>query len=441
MSHKRDFESSGIKADDSVCNNSDSKKMKNGLICQHLDHAFRTFAAKLISSLLKQKTQNLEDNQDAPSSSAVMISPLSIYLALGMTMAGARKTTLMQMLQGMSLLGSANEISEKEFMEWREEYFKKYIQKLMFLVKEEEISIANRLFVDQKMELADDYANFTKETFDSSVEPCSFTTDFENERCKINKWIETNTNHMIRDLIPVGGVTQHTDMVLANAIFFLGTWNEAFDVANTTKEVFHTLQSNKKKVSMMNKTSVNVQFGQDEEEQYRWVKLPYKNETFSMLFIVPHSELTIDNEKEFHDWLEQQLSSPNTVFQTYSEKLSKLSIPKFKLQCKLDLSSTLRDAPFNMTHAFNERNANFDGMTREALSQTLKNPPYLQSILHECVVEVDEQGTTAAAATAVARRRSKSKASSKEFVVNRPFAFLIMHEETIVFCGKVNSII
>ncbi|KAG2391949.1 hypothetical protein C9374_013434 [Naegleria lovaniensis] len=439
MSHKRDFESSGIEADDdSVCNNSDSKKTKNGLICQNLDHAFRIFTAKLMSSILKQQTLNLEDHDYTPSQ-AVMISPLSIYLALGMTMVGARKTTLMQMLQGMSLLGSANEISENEFMEWRLEYFKKYIQLLMSLVKQEEIKIANKLFVDQKMELTDDYANFTKETFDSSVEICNFKKDFETERCKINKWIETNTNHMIRDLIPVGGVNQLTDLVIANAIFFLGTWNEAFDVVNTTKEVFHTLQRNKKKVSMMNKTSVNVQFGQDEEKQYRWVKLPYKNENFSMIFIVPHSELTTDNEKEFHDWLEQQLSSPNKVFQTHSEKLSKLSIPKFKLQFKLDLASTLPHTPFNMSHAFDKRNANFEGMTREALS--LKNPPYLQNILHECVVEVDEQGTKAAAATVVVGMNCLiDKTSLKEFVVNRPFAFLIVHEETIVFCGKVNSI-
>ena len=368
----------------------------------------------------------------------LIYSPISIFMALSMTMSGSAGETLSEMLKAMSMNCSA-----ENFATWKETTMKPFMSnmsKQVLTKNPKEISVVNRIYVAQDLQVKKDFENYVKLVFDSSVEKCNFQGNHDAERIKINKFVESVTNNLVKDLLAPPVVTSDTRAILVNAIYFLGSWKYKFDKKQTKEnEVFYMANKKKSKVALMKKTKAKTQFGSD--LYCKWVTLPYSNTDFSMTFFLPFDELTDvteSSEKEFDEWLTKKMSSSTGMgskkFTTRETELGTLAIPRFNAEFDISLAEILQQPPFSMTTAFGT--ANFSNLADEPLK--------ISDVIHKAVIKVNEEGTEAAAATAVvmARGCSPKVSVSENFIANRPFSFVITHEptQTILFMGKINNL-
>jgi serpin B len=223
----------------------------------------------------------------------------------------------------------------------------------------------------------------------------------------------------IKDLLLPGDIDNMTKMVLTNAIYFKGDWARTFDEKATRDGQFAVSAEKKVAVPMMSRTA---EFPCAQAEGLQVLEMPYKGEELAMVVLLPdrksslealEAKLTAEN---LDGWL-KPLRSQNVA----------VSLPKFKLEWRLDLKETLQG--MGMTDAFGPGKADFSAMdgTREL---------YISKVIHKAFVAVDEKGTEAAAATAVVMR---DWGLPPRFIIDRPFVFLIRDRKTgsILFLGRV----
>ena len=363
----------------------------------------------------------------------VIFSPFSIFMALSMASVGAAELTLSEMLKGLSV-----KCNTQQFEEWKEVEMKPFMSNVMkkiVLDNTKELSLANRLFVSKRSELQERFQTFTKEAFDTQVQLCNFEEDPQGEANNINLWVESVTNNLVKNLIKE--LTVDTKVVIVNAIYFLGNWKEQFSKELTLEnQPFYQMNNVTSKANMMNKRKVKTQYGSD--DLYKWVTLPYSNQEFSMTFFLPHDQTTIteDSESNFNEWLVGKLNK-GANFPTQKEELTLLAIPKFNAEFDIELKDILKQEPFSMESAFSDR-ANFSQLSK---TDDLK----IGNVIHKAVIKVTEEGTEAAAATAIVFKNKKKcvgkKTETKDFIANRPFSFIITHNSTsmVLFAGKINS--
>ncbi len=233
----------------------------------------------------------------------------------------------------------------------------------------------------------------------------------------INEWVEGQTAGRIEDLLPEDAVTRDTRLVLTNALYFKGAWRSPFDANATQDAPFRTLEGGTRQVRMMRRSDV---FPRMAGEGFDAVALPYVGRAFRMLVIIPH-------EGRFAE-VEARLSAGflDGVRAGLKSSFISLGFPRFEVKQAFPLPEPLK--ALGMVDAFSDR-ADFSGMTGQ---QGLK----LTHAQHQGFVSVDEQGTEAAAATAI----SAGPTSMPEaFVVDRPFLFLIEDVETkgVLFLGRI----
>jgi len=235
----------------------------------------------------------------------------------------------------------------------------------------------------------------------------------------INTWVEEQTNNKIKDLIPQGMITPLTRLVLTNAIYFKGTWAIQFDPTDTKKQDFRVNSEKTVQADMMSLTE--EEFNYTETDDLQILELPYKGDELSMLILLPKEnlnkiELTLEN-------LEQWRSS-------LRERELNIYIPKFKFETKYFMSKDLKE--MGMPTAFGE-GADFSGMTGD-------KKLFISQVIHQAFVEVNEEGTEAAAATALTMVES-AVTKPTLFKADHPFIFIIQQKETgnILFIGRVND--
>ncbi|KAG2379570.1 hypothetical protein C9374_006687 [Naegleria lovaniensis] len=407
-----------------------------------------TNSQRLFASHLYQALQNEthSDQQTRSSSSSpnepmnIIFSPFSVFMALSMTMCGASNETLRDMASGLSI-----PFSMDQFAEFKQQVMKPFMSKMMKQVLDKnssELALANRIYVAHNATLVKEFQDFVKEAFDSQVETCNFEQNASNERIKINEWVEKQTNHLIKNLLPQQAVNRDTRVILVNAIYFLGTWKTQFDKKLTkNNQLFYLLNHDEQskdrtcKVTMMNMSNAKVPYGSN--NCYKWVRLYYSNTEFSMTLVLPESnpqQVTVESEKKLDEFISQQVASP-CPFSTSETKLTTLSIPKFNIEYETSMSEILKQTPFSMTSAF--QNSDFSNLSAN-------EPLQISDVIHKAVIKVDESGTEAAAATAVVMTRcaAVSHKPTYAFIANRPFGLIIRHEptETVLFMGKVNRL-
>ncbi|EFC41149.1 predicted protein [Naegleria gruberi] len=360
----------------------------------------------------------------------LVFSPLSIFMALLMTLGGADGETLTVMKKALHIA-----INNTDIKRWRENTMKGYVKDTMSLVKNnpDMISMANRIFLEQSSMILEDYKSWVENTFEVSVQLSNFVGNSNEERLKINEWVEKQTNNLVKNLLSSSSIDSSTVIVLVNCIYFLGKWKTTFNVSETlSNQVFRTVNGDTNSATLMNMRNKQILYG--ENSQVKYVNLPYENPGYSMYFVMSSDDATISDstEKETEKWLSEQLknNSLKQVLPTLEKKLNHLTIPKFEIEYDISLKDILSKQPFDMSVAFS---AHCD------LSNMIGNSIQISDVIHKSVIRVSEQGTEAAAATAVIGTR-KSKPRIYNFVADRPFIFVIAHEDTILFMGKVNKL-
>ena len=275
--------------------------------------------------------------------------------------------------------------------------------------------------------------------FHAPAELCDFVNHAVEETDKINKWVENQTNNKIQNLIPEP-LSTNTAMVLVNAIYFLGGWKAPFQTEQTQKgATFRSIQSSNGKVDMMCKYEDNVQYGTN--GLYKWISLPYENHEYEMTFILPTTDaITAESENQFNKWFSTKIKEGKLMSQTFKsnwEDLATIHIPKFRIEFALELADTLKEAPFNMANPFS-LSADFSRMT------TSPNAIFISKVVHKAFIEVNEQGTEAAAATAIEEEDGcmcEDEVETKDFIADRPFIYVLHHKASgsILFIGKYNK--
>lgn len=284
------------------------------------------------------------------------------------------------------------------------------------------LNTANAIWVQNDYPVLQDYLLINKNYFSANVQNMDFKTESEKARQTINQWVSDRTNDRINDILPMGSITPSTRLVLANAIYFKGNWKEQFEKKYTRDEDFKVSKDLTIKAPMMNLDPNKVYFRYAETEDIQALEIPYKGDEISMLILLPkENDLSI---------AEKYLD--NSKFTDITNNLQKeqmpIKIPKFKFTTDFSLSEDLKI--MGMPTAFTP-DADLSGMTgnRDLMITTA---------IHKAFVEVNEEGTEAAAATVWSV--GESMAMPKDtFYADHPFIFMIRENSTgnILFIGRV----
>ena len=287
-----------------------------------------------------------------------------------------------------------------------------------------DLSTVNDLWMRQGLSPNQTYLDTVKRYYGGQVTNLDFASRPEPSRQTINKTIANHTKQMIPELLPEGSIKSSTAAVLTNAVYFKSEWAQPLALRNW-EQPFYNLDGTTTDVNLM--YGIN-HFDYMEDEQVQVVELPYKGDDLSMLIVLPKSKEPVAIQK-----LVDNLST--TQINQWTEQLENrkvfLIIPKFKLQESYQMESLL--TKMGMPIAFGSR-ADFSLFNDE---QSLA----VDSIIHKAVVEVDEKGTVAAAATSIVIKPI-SASYNAEFTADHPFIFMIKDNKTdaILFLGQVNKL-
>ncbi|MEK6981324.1 MAG: serpin family protein [Candidatus Micrarchaeota archaeon] len=342
----------------------------------------------------------------------VFFSPYSISSALAITYEGAKGQTAQEIQKVFYF-------SENESV--RRSGFASIYNNLNKANKSYNLSTANALWIQKDYSILQSYKDIVKNYYGAEATNVDFVNQLEQSRLMINNWIENETNQKIKDMIGPNDLDQNIRLIITNAIYFKGSWETKFDKSLTKEEDFEVTSTKIVKAQMMKKTK---SFNYFEDERLQILELPYKDNELSMLIILPKEEMTS---------LESNLSLEN--LNRWKQKMQTqevdVSIPKFKFQSKYYLGKNLID--LGMSTSFDSSKADFSGITgNKDLS--------ISEVIHQAFVEVNEEGTEAAAATAV-EMKPMTLPSPPVFKADHPFIFIIQDKGTgsIIFIGKVND--
>jgi len=360
----------------------------------------------------------------------LFFSPYSISTALAMTYAGAKGQTESQMAKVLHFPTPPNEATTTLTNEQKMQFhsaFGKIVKDLNARGEKGryELTVANALWGQKSYEFLKEFLELIKANYDGQLNEVDFVEATEAARKTINAWVEQKTKDKIKELIKPGVLDAMTRLVLTNAIYFKGNWASQFKEEQTRNAPFTLLNGDKVKVPMMNQTG---QFPYAETESFQALELPYVDNELSMIVFLPKE---IDGLKEFeHEFTLDNLSQ-------WLSKLHKreviVFIPKFKMTSEFSLASVLKS--MGMTDAFMPNTADFSGMTG-------KKDLCISAVIHKAYVDINEEGTEAAAATAVTMKLTAvGPSQTPVFRADHPFVFLIRDNQTgnILFIGRVTN--
>jgi serpin B len=292
------------------------------------------------------------------------------------------------------------------------------------------LRVASRLFGEKSYTFDPAYLELTRGAFGSGLGPVDFRSAFEAARAAINAWVEKETERRIRELVPPGGVSRETRLVLVNAIYFLGKWGRPFEASSTRPAPFHATPTAVRDVPTMHQTgSFRLAAG----DGARALELPYAGGGLSLLLVLPDA---VDGLPA----VERSLDAArlDALVAGLAPTRVRVALPKFEVDppSSLPLGETLRG--MGLAAAFDREKADFTGIA---------DPPdprdrlVLAEVFHKAFVRVDEAGTEAAAATAASMVRAASIAPPPEveFRADHPFLFYLRDVESglVLFAGRV----
>jgi len=369
------------------------------------------------------------------------ISPYSIDSALAMTFVGADGETRSEMAR---VLHFPNDGVVPASFSALQDSLEQMSTKTAELVKESKkfggpsepitLNIANHLFAQKGYHFREVYLSLVKQNFGGAFEPLDFIADPAAATQRINKWVADQTRDRIRDLIPGGALDKTTRLVLANALYLKAPWASEFSKNATQPEPFFVRGGGPVDVPMMRKTDKN--FGYARREGFTVVSLPYAGNELQFVVLLPDD---IDGLRG----LESKLSGDILAGCAKLQKRDiDLHLPKFKLEPPTITLAKQFEA-LGMKTAFDQPkgSANFDKIAPRTPNDYL----YISQIFHKTFIAVDEKGTEAAAATAIAMMAATGLRSPPpppiEVKVDRPFIYAIQHVPSgaCLFLGRVTD--
>lgn len=365
-----------------------------------------------VANSINSFANDLYNNLPAGNQKNLVISPYSIASALSMTYAGAKGDTAKQMAKTLHYPTDVD--IHPAFADLQQSLPQKSEEGDVLQLK-----VANALWYE------DSLSSSINSTFHVALEkyyhayfhPMPFQ-NVESALKEINEWTADNTAGKIKDLLKPGAVTPDTKLVLTNALYFKGSWQSPFDEKNTTEMPFKVAPDKSEQVPTMSQDKAVDYWKKD---TFQAVELPYKKGNLSMVVVLPEE----GKEPKIDDILSNLKDKPSEKQQV------KVMLPKFKVEAEFQLSDVLQK--LGMEDAFNSGKADFSGIFGK------KDGLAIAAVVHKTFVDVNENGTEAAAATAVVMARSIQLPAQIEFRVNRPFLFLIRENTSgvILFLGRV----
>lgn len=361
---------------------------------------------------------NLYQRVGTTSDANVFFSPASIGAALSMTSLGARNETEKQML---AVLGYPPADRAKMHEAWSGQLARMNGNDPK---RAYQLAIANRLWGQSGYPFLPAFLNDAKKWYGAPLEELDFAANLEGSRVKINGWVEKQTADKIKELIKPGILQPDTRLVLTNAIYFKGSWADPFKKEATRNEAFTLADGKKIDVPMMHRQAM---YRYAEDESIQLLELPYAQNELSMIVILPRKADGLAGVEKAIDakWL-AGLSKQR------QKRDVDLTLPRFKMTAEFELAKVLRE--MGMPLAFDPNRADFSGMTS-------KEGLMISKVIHQAFVDVNEEGTEAAAATAVTMMPMSAMIPQPPvvFKADHPFLFVIRENKsnTILFMGKL----
>ncbi|KAJ8376546.1 hypothetical protein SKAU_G00071260 [Synaphobranchus kaupii] len=381
--------------------------------------------APLIAANTKFSLDLFKKISESKKTDSVFYSPLSISSALAMVYMGARGNTATQMSESLHFHKADDDIHAG---------FSKLLSDLNQKGAPYALSLANRLYGEKSFNFEENYIQDTKKFYEAELETVDFISNAEVARVNINSWVEKQTQEKIKNLLLEGTVDHMTRLVLVNAIYFKGNWEKKFKEADTREVEFKLNKNESKPVQMMHQTA-RFALTFISEVNCQILEMPYIGKELSMLILLPQK---IEDDSTGLMRLERKLTYEKLIEWTQPNVMknieTKVALPKFKMEETYNLKDIL--VSMGMEDAFNVSKSDFSGMSPS-------NGLVVSKVVHKSFVEVNEEGTEAAAATAVMSRAQCLTLQPPPifFIADHPFLFFIRHNPTqsILFYGRFCS--
>ncbi|XP_011700301.1 PREDICTED: serpin B3-like isoform X2 [Wasmannia auropunctata] len=370
----------------------------------------------------------------------VFFSPHSIHEALSLAYFGARGTTEESLKQALHIPNELTKVDVQRYYALERSLSQLRVQMGGSAEDSYDFRIANRFWITNSKKPRECMLDF----FGDQMEVTDFRTNPTEVRNQINNWVSNITKGHIRDLLPPNSITEDTDLVLANAVYFKGLWASRFDPKDSKRDIFYTSSTQNSFTTFMHQTG-NFNYGVSEELGVYILELPYKGNEVSMFVLLPPGVFSAGRSAQ-NPSNEPQDGIRQLVERLATEKGSRdlrellddgllqhevvVSLPRFELERELPIGQLLHalGAGELMTPGV----ADLRGFVADG-EQSL----HLGDAVHRARIEVTEEGTTAAAATALFTFRSSRPTEPAVFNANHPFVYLIYNkaDHTILFTG------
>ncbi|KAK5971301.1 Serine proteinase inhibitor, partial [Trichostrongylus colubriformis] len=333
----------------------------------------------------------------APANESLVVSPLSVIFALAMVQAGAKGTTKSQINAVLSKGSSDSEIKE---------HYSELSSQIMNAQNGVKSRIANGFFLNKQFTVEKDYENSIKKSYNANVEALDF--DKANEAAKIiDGFISKTTEGKIKNMVNEGTI-KGAHSLIVNAIYFTAKWAAKFYKGSNTKETFYSTAENGREIEFMNEFEVHRQYAEDGDFQV--LSLHYMDMSFAFNIFLPKTRFGLDALRSRLDGEKIQglLSSLKRTYIT-------IRIPKMKIETDFKLKDALM--AMGVSEMFTDK-ADLSGIT--------KSPLQISEAAHRAIIEVDEEGTTAAAVTRFKMIAVMARMETPvEFRADHPFLFIL----------------
>ncbi|XP_048573268.1 serpin-ZXA-like [Triticum urartu] len=380
------------------------------------------FALRLASAI------SSPSNADGAAGNAAF-SPLSLHVALSLVAAGAGGATRDQLAATLGAEGPG----EAESLHALAQQVVQLVLADASVEGGPRVAFANGVFVDTSTPLRSSFKEVAVGKYKAETHSVDFQTKAAEVACQVNTWVEKLTSGLIKEILPDGSVDSTTRLVLGNALYFKGAWTQEFDASKTKDGEFHLLDGSSVQASFM--SSTNEQY-LSSHDNLKVLKLPYRQggdmRQFSMYILLPEANDglwnlagKVSSEPEF---LEKHTPTEKVLVRNFK-------LPKFKISFGFEASSLLKGLGLHLPFSCE---ADLSEMVDSAPEQNL----YISSVFHKSFVEVNEEGTEAAAATAAVVMLMSlplDPPMEMDFVADHPFLFVIREDLTgvVLFVGHV----
>ncbi|KAM5293356.1 neuroserpin [Ctenodactylus gundi] len=349
----------------------------------------------------------------------ILFSPLSIALAMGMMELGAQGSTLKEIRRSMgyeSLKNGEEFAFLKDFSDMITTEESQYVMK-----------IANSLFVQNGFHVNEEFLQMMRKYFNAEVNHVDFSQNVE-VASLVNKWVENNTNNLLKDLVSPGDFDAATHLALINAVYFKGNWKSQFRPENTRTFSFTKDDESEVQIPMMYQQGEFYygEFSDGSNEAggiYQVLEIPYEGDEISMMVVLSRQEVPLVT-------LEPLVKAQLIEEWANSVKKQKVEVylPRFTVEQEIDLKDILR--ALGITEIFS-KNANLTTLSDN-------KEMFLSKAIHKSFIEVNEEGSEAAAASGMIAI-SRMAVLYPQVIVDHPFFFLIRNRKTgtILFMGRV----